>query len=108
MLQKITELWPGLIRGYSTDHFSSQNDQPSEPIDGDGSGESGESNEFNEEQILVDYKNLFWTRLIRIEGYESGHSRKYKMGPDIVEECVAVIQMPEPHEPQWKPIFEPY
>ena len=77
-------MWPNLIRGYSTDHFPSEDG-------GDGNEEGREPDEFDEELILANYKNLFWTRLIRIEGYEPGHNRKFKMGPDIVEECSVVL-----------------
>ena len=42
-----------------------------------------------------------------IEDYETGISRKYKLGPDIVEECEAVASLPESNHPGWSPIFEP-
>ena len=50
-----------------------------------------------------------------IEGFETGINRKFKLGPDLVEECMAVIKMPDPanHAPHgdqsdWQPIFEPH
>ena len=42
-----------------------------------------------------------------IEGYENGLGRKYRLGPDIIEECGEVTTLPEPVEPGWSPIFEP-
>ena len=59
------------------------------------------------EQILIDYKNLFWTRLMTIQDYESGISRKYKLGPDIIEECQAVASLSEADQQGWSPLFEP-
>ena len=43
-----------------------------------------------------------------IEGYETGINRKFKLGPDLVEECMAVIQMPDDDQSDWQPIFEPH
>ena len=43
-----------------------------------------------------------------VEGYESGLCRKFKLGPDLVEECKAVIEAPEPDGPVWQPLFEPH
>ena len=40
-----------------------------------------------EEQLLVDYRNLYWTRLMCIADYELDQERKWPMGPDLVEEC---------------------
>ena len=42
-----------------------------------------------------------------IEDYEAGIGRKHKLGPDIVEECEAVVSLPESDQPGWSPIFEP-
>ena len=86
MLQKITEFWPNLVRGYSTDHFPSQDDS-------DNSGGRDQSEDFDEQELLAENKNLCWTRLFPIEGYETGLCRKFKLGPDLVEECKAVIEM---------------
>ena len=40
-------------------------------------------------------------------GYEMGKDRKWPLGPDIVEECQAVEEMPEVEPYAWKPLFEP-
>ena len=42
-----------------------------------------------------------------IEGFETNISRKHKLGPDIVDECLAVIQLPEPDQQNQSPLFEP-
>ena len=31
-----------------------------------------------------------------IEGYEMGIFRKFKLGPDVIEECAAVASLAEP------------
>ena len=43
-----------------------------------------------------------------IQGFETGTNRKFKLGPDLVEECMAVIQMPDDDQSDWQPIFEPH
>ena len=40
-------------------------------------------------------------------GYELGQERKWPLGPDIVEECQAVQELPEVDNDAWKPLFEP-
>ena len=42
-----------------------------------------------------------------VEDYEAGIGRKYKLGPDIVEECETVASMSEADQPDWSPMFEP-
>ena len=42
-----------------------------------------------------------------IEDYEPNLARKFKLGPDIVEECEAVSLLTESSQPLWRPIFEP-
>ena len=48
----------------------------------------------DEEQLLLNHKNLYWTRLMVIENYEADHERKWSLGPDLVEECQAVVELP--------------
>ena len=47
----------------------------------------------DEEQLLLDFKNLYWTRLMSIEDFEDDKDRKWPIGPDVVEECQAVADM---------------
>ena len=42
-----------------------------------------------------------------VENYESGQERKWPLGPDIVEECQAVEELPDRLGSQWTPLFEP-
>ena len=42
-----------------------------------------------------------------IDGYEAGRDRKWQLGPDIIEECKAVTELPAVDQEQWKPVFEP-
>ena len=87
MLQKITELWPSLLRQAHED--PSELEEPLLQSENEHLEELG-SQQIDEDQLLIDYKNLYWTRLIPINPYESEVVRKWPLGPDIVEECSAV------------------
>ena len=58
--------------------------------------------------MLLDYRLLHWTRLLRIENYEADQERKWPIGPDVFEECQAVAELPEVNEGDWVPLFEPH
>ena len=38
------------------------------------------------DQLLEDFRNLYWTRLMTVEAFEEDVERKYLLGPDIIEE----------------------
>ena len=61
----------------------------------------------DDDQLLKDYKNLYWTRLMQVEDYEAGMDRKLPMGPDIVEACQSVADMDSDEDAEWSPLFEP-
>ena len=61
----------------------------------------------DEIQVLEDYRNLSWTRLMIINDYEVHQKRKWPLGPDIVEECQAVDELPIVDPDHWTPVFEP-
>ena len=61
----------------------------------------------DEDTIMNEYKNLYWTKLIRVEGYLEGMDRKYPLGPDIFEECRAVANMESVNSDSWAALFEP-
>ena len=60
MQRKIQELWPGFMRripsmssqAAATDHEQEADEPPQD---------SDQTDEFDEEQLLEDYKNLYWT-----------------------------------------------
>ena len=54
----------------------------------------------------MDYKNLFWTRLMNIENYESDRIRKFALAPDLIEECQAVADLNDVNVDYWEPIFD--
>ena len=61
-----------------------------------------------EEQLLQDYKHIYWTRLMVIGAQPHAEERKWPLGPDIVEECQAVAALPlEEENDHWAPLFEP-
>ena len=43
-----------------------------------------------------------------IDNYEAEQERKWPMGPDIVEECQAVAELPSVDPDAWVPLFEPH
>ena len=90
MLRRITDLWPGLLRRAQSDD-EGDNDallDPEQP-----GGDSDGDQVAREEQLLQDYRLLYWTRLMVIDGYEPDHDRKWPLGPDVVEECRAVDRL---------------
>ena len=56
----------------------------------------------------MDYKNLYWSRLMVIENLETGIQRKWPLGRDIIEEIKSVAEMPQANQEEWAPLFEPY
>ena len=104
MLQKITELWPGLLRRGGLD-----TDEEEEPLVSrdDGDEEAQNNLGVDEEQINQDYRHLYWTRLMLITKYECHEERKWPLGPDIIEECQAVANLPDMDQDTWCPGFEP-
>ena len=43
-----------------------------------------------------------------IENYETDHERKWPLGPDLVEECKAVVAIPLSDESGKDLLFDPY
>ena len=84
MLQRITDLWPNLLRrargGGGEEELQQLND-------GEDSGREEGPLDIDEEELLEDYRLLYWTKLMRIEDYEVEVERKWPLGPDVVEEC---------------------
>ena len=71
-------------------------DEESQPQndDDDDNNEGDSSEEFDEAQLLLDYKNLYWSRLMTLEEYESGITRKWPLGRDIVQEINDLAELP--------------
>ena len=67
MLQKITDMWPNLLRKFHHD-----NDEALRESEGLQSDEEGLlfDIDVDEGQINMEYKNLFWTRLMIIQDFE--------------------------------------
>ena len=96
MFPRITDLWPNLLR--NVQRSSRRVHEAIDPEERrlayeDGSDEEEDLIAIDEEQLLADYKNLYWTRLMCIENYEQDQERKWPLGPDIVEECQAIANL---------------
>ena len=104
MLQKITELWPGLVR-----YVQAEDDADSQEHndDSDHIEEVDDAVVFDEEQLLLNYKNLYWSRLMSIDEYETGLARKWPLGKDIIEELHDVAELAEVDLANWTPLFDP-
>ena len=63
--------------------------------------------EVDEEQLLLDYKHLFWSRIITVDGFEVDLMQMWPLGPDIIEECKAVAGIQPDDIESWVPLFEP-
>ena len=93
------------MRYRRTDHDSQYTSVPGSDQEDD---QGGVDDEVDEEQLLLDHKNLYWTRLMIIDNYETDHDRKWPLGPDLVEECQAVVDLPLGDEFGKDPLFDPY
>ena len=85
MLQKITDLWPTLLRQY-------------QGLDEDGEEAQGEENDVDQEEtVTIDeaFKNLRWTRVISLRDYKQMAPHVYSMADDIkyIKQKMAAIKL---------------
>ena len=60
MLQRIIDVWPDLLGRRGADQSDSE-----EPSDrGDNDGAAGGSLRVDEAELLADFRNVYWTRLM--------------------------------------------
>ena len=104
MLQRLTDLWPNMLR--QGGEQGSDEEEALLPQEDDQPGD-GDALQVDEAQLLDNYRNTYWTRLMVLEDYECHHDRKWPMGPDIFEECEAVSNLPAVEQDSWTPLFEP-
>ena len=98
MLQKITDLWPALLRRGNVDPDEEEEALLGRGADGD---DPDDALRVDEPALLTAFKNLYWTRLIAVEGFSTTETNiiashgladneqqyRWPLGPDIVEEC---------------------
>ena len=74
MLQKITDLWPTLLRQYQGLESEEDVDVPevveAEPVD--------------DEDIELNFKGLRWTRVIDLRDYKEQSGHVFSMADDII------------------------
>ena len=110
MLQRITDLWPSLLRhGQNMDSDGSEG----ELANSDDEQESRATLRVDAGQVQKDYKNLYWTRMIRVENYEpvtdldiADNRYRWPLEPDILDHCNAVADLPEADPEGWEPLFQ--
>ena len=104
MLRPITDLWPNLLRPGGAEQSEEEEpllaSQEDEPDDDDAI-------QVDERQIIEEYRNLCWTRVVSVQNFSADQDRKWPLGPDIVEECQAVAALPPVDPDGWVPLFEP-
>ena len=104
MLQKLTDLWPGFL-----------GDSQAESENEEGRILNGRNAERDDEQILAvdeqqlleDYQNLYWSRLHAVQEFRHDVWCKFPLGADVVEECQAVAALPLDESENWRPLFDP-
>ena len=42
-----------------------------------------------------------------VHHFEAGEERKFPLGPDLVEECLAVTSIESGSSEEWNPLFDP-
>ena len=60
-----------------------------------------------EKSTLEVYENMYWTRLIPLDGFLAGDQQRYKMGPDIAEEVDTMYRIDLDTIPDWMPRWDP-
>ena len=109
MLQRITDLWPSLLR--NAQHMDSDGSE-GELANSDDQQDSRVTLRVDPGQIQKEYKNLYWTRMIKVENYEpvtdldiAASRYRWPLAPDILEHCNAVADLPEVDPDSWTPLF---
>ena len=67
MLRKITELWPSLVRSIGAE---GEDAEQSKSHSSDQGSNAGQNQAIDTDQIVQDYRHIYWTRLIVVQGYE--------------------------------------
>ena len=88
MLQRITDLWPTLLRRRNAGQ--SDSDEPRQDPE-EGQEDGGTSVRVDEAELLADYRLTYWTGLIRVEGFVispefvvDDQSYRLPLGPDVI------------------------
>ena len=97
-------MWPALLRGFGAD----EDEEDEILLTGRKEDENkDEGIEIDEEQLLTDYRHLYWSRLVTVQGFEIDLMRMWPLGPDIVEECQSLAAIERDDKEGWAPLFEP-
>ena len=118
MFPRITDIWPNLLRRvrggengeaqHEQDNDGADDDQEARLLQGNAqSDDEGDELSIDEGQLLEDYKNTYWSRLVTVDADELEQERKWPFGPDIVEECQAVANLEAVDPMRWAPLFDP-
>jgi len=60
-----------------------------------------------QQHMLDDYKNLYWTRVISMEGFRDGEQERHELGPDVAAEMEEMHLLDGDELPEWTPLFDP-
>ena len=56
---------------------------------------------------MAEYKNLSWSRVIKVHGFLPGLEEKYEIGPDLFSELQHMQAIDIDSTPEWEPLFDP-
>lgn len=60
---------------------------------------------------MEEYKNTFWTRLIAVDGFQAMPNNEngyhWALGPDLIEECNFVAELPAVDPDEYPPLYDP-
>ena len=104
MINRLTKIWPGLLRRgcASKDEEGHEDGSEREPLLVDE-----DQMEELEQSMLKTFKNQYWTRLIRVEDFCAGQQDKFELGPDVAEAVDEMYRLDADAMPEWKPLFDP-
>lgn len=108
MLQKLEDMWPDFLRRVRGDGDGAEQDGQIE----DNSGNASDDElRVDEAKLLENYKNVNWTRVIAVQGFEALQEEedqyKWPLGPDVVEQCNIVAELPAEGDEAWNALFDP-
>ena len=58
-------------------------------------------------EVRESYKNLKWTRVLSLEGWENNSTGVYDLGPDIIAELESMEDIQSQELPKLEPVFDP-
>lgn len=97
MYQKLTNLWPGLLRRVVRE----DGDEEEEPF-----VHEGQMKELEESYLNV-HPNEWWTRVVSLQSFFPNIQEKYRLGQDMASEADFMFRIDVDQLPEWAAQFDP-